>query len=158
MLIYKMSLTVSYRLQRTKLYVLKVSKDRLHDEIVPTLVLVVLPSAPLRPPVSVSVGALTVHLAKPDLSLKGCHTQMTLIDRHMYSLPLRGASYLIPVPVRLPNTTHALYLVVYVVDECRRDKEEHMQSLSYTSRYFPTALRIDPRSPICRGPFHSALH
>lgn len=134
-------------------------KDRLHDEIDPTLVLVVLPSAPLRPPVGVPVSALSVLLTQPDLSLNGYHTQMTLIARRICSLPSRGASYLIPVPVRLPNATHALYLVVYGDDEWRRrDKEAHLQTLSYTSRYFPTARRIDPRSPICRGPFHSALH
>jgi len=82
---------------------------------------------------------------------------MTLIDRRICSLP-HDASYLIPVTVRLPNATHTLYLVIYRVDEWRRNKEANLQTLSYRNRYFSTSHRIDPRSPICRCPFHSALH
>ena len=111
MLIYTINPTV--QTPRSKI----VRGDRLHDEIDPTLVLVVLPSAPLRPPVSVPVSALSVLLAQPDLSLMGYRTRMILIDRRICSRPSRGASYLIPVPVRLPNATHTLYLVVYGDDE-----------------------------------------
>ena len=66
--------------------------------------------------IRILIGALSVLLAEPDISLKDYHTPMTLIDRRICSLS-HDASYLIPVPVRLPNATHTLYLVIYRVDE-----------------------------------------